>query len=639
MTRRAGCRWLGLVLGLALIATTAACRDAEGTRVTGLSFEGNQAFGDGDLTRVLATRDTGFLPWSRPEIFDRQIFEADLKRLRAFYADRGYPDARVIDVDIVFNDAGDEVDLTVHLDEGEPIIVERIEFEGFVALSPGILEQVRAIPLQEGAPLDRQHIVESRDHAIFVLRDNGFPNPRVEARQTDGSAEKRMVVTFAANPGEAAVFGPISVIRRGDGQVGDTVILRTLSFAPGQPYRVSQMLESQSRLFSLGLFEFAHVGAAEDADLTAADGHAGVPMVVTVAEGSPTTLRLGAGYGSEEGVRGSLDWRHRNFFGAARQFGLDGRYSRRLRGGAVDFVQPYVGSAAVSMNLEAGAWHANEPTYSSRSIGFRGGFTFRDTIERSLNQVPIENLLSAIYTNESLRQTIKPEVLDDLEALDELIPLGIDPTTGESRGRLGALELSYVHTAVDNPLNPQGGYSASIRLEHAAPWLGGTYDFNEIHAQGRVFVPFGDVIWANRAQAGVILASTDEDVPFSARYFLGGSSTLRGWGRFEVAPLTSDGLPIGGRALFDLTTELRIPLTDAFGAVFFIDAGDVWPDASSVKFGEARVAVGPGLRWVSGFGVVRADFGVQLNPIPNLLVDGQPEPRRWRIHLSFGHVF
>jgi outer membrane protein insertion porin family/translocation and assembly module TamA len=432
-------------------------------------------------------------------------------------------------------------------------------------LSPGILERVRAIPLQEGAPLNRQHIVGSRDHAIFVLRDNGFPNPRVESRQRDGSAEKRVVVTFVANPGEAAVFGPISVTHRGEGSVSDTVILRTLSFQPGQPYRVSQMLESQSRLFGLGLFEFAHVAAADDADMTAADGRAGVPMVVTVSEGTPTTLRLGVGYGSEEGVRGSLDWRHRNFLGAARQFGIEGRYSNRLRGGGVDFVQPYVGTAAISMHLKTGAWYANEPTYSSRSIGFQGGFTYRDTVERSLNQVPIENVVGVLYRNDTLRHTIKPEVLGDLEALDELVALGIDPTTGTSSGRLGGLELSYVRTAVNDPLNPQGGYAGSVRFEHAAPWLGGTYDYNELHLEGRFFVPFGRVIWANRAQAGAIVADTDEDVPFSARYFLGGSSTLRGWGRYEVAPLTSDGLPIGGRALFDLTTELRVSLTEAFG--------------------------------------------------------------------------
>jgi outer membrane translocation and assembly module TamA len=48
---------------------------------------------------------------------------------------------------------------------------------------------------------------------------------------------------------------------------------------------------------------------------------------------------------------------------------------------------------------------------------------------------------------------------------------------------------------------------------------------------------------------------------------------------------------------------------------------------------------GPGIRWLSPFGVVRADVGWQLNRIPGLRINGAPEARRWRLHLSLGHSF
>ena len=35
------------------------------------------------------------LPWGRKRFFDRRAFDADLKRIEAFYRDRGFPDARV----------------------------------------------------------------------------------------------------------------------------------------------------------------------------------------------------------------------------------------------------------------------------------------------------------------------------------------------------------------------------------------------------------------------------------------------------------------------------------------------------------------------------------------------------------------
>ena len=39
-------------------------------------------------------------------------FDADLKRIQAFYADRGYPDARVTGFDVKLNDKQDAVDIT-----------------------------------------------------------------------------------------------------------------------------------------------------------------------------------------------------------------------------------------------------------------------------------------------------------------------------------------------------------------------------------------------------------------------------------------------------------------------------------------------------------------------------------------------
>ena len=49
--------------------------------------------------------------------------------------------------------------------------------------------------------------------------------------------------------------------------------------------------------------------------------------------------------------------------------------------------------------------------------------------------------------------------------------------------------------------------------------------------------------------------------------------------------------------------------------------------------------VGPGLRYLTPIGPVRVDFGYQLTRVEGLLVNGEPEPRRWRIHFSVGQAF
>ena len=60
---------------------------------------------------------------------------------------------------------------------------------------------------------------------------------------------------------------------------------------------------------------------------------------------------------------------------------------------------------------------------------------------------------------------------------------------------------------------------------------------------------------------------------------------------------------------------------------------------SGLTTDDIRYAAGGGVRYTSLIGVMRADMGFQLNPIPDLRVNGAPQKRTWRIHLSIGHAF
>src|SRR4029453_8881005 len=113
---------------------------------------------------------------------------------------------------------------------------------------------------------------------------------------------------------------------------------------------------------------------------------------------------------------------------------------------------------------------------------------------------------------------------------------------------------------------------------HAARVLGGSYRFTDVQAEGRAFLPIGRaVVLANRARFGVVFARNPTDMPFSERYFLGGSTSVRGGGRFQISPLNGGALPIGGRALAELSSEVRFPVRGKLSGVAFVDAGNVWP--------------------------------------------------------------
>ena len=328
--------------------------------------------------------------------------------------------------------------------------------------------------------------------------------------------------------------------------------MRTLSFRPGDPYRESKITESQQRLAALGIFDFAHLGPIDRGGSAETPGV--VPMLATITEGKPQRYQIGIGYGTEDGPRGSFLWEHLNFAGDARRLTLDSRYSFRLSGAGLEFVEPYFLSNRLSVNARVGAWWTKESTYDSRSIGARFGITFRRTI-RGNELERVEHTMRGGYINESLDYAITPEALADQTQFDELIALGLDPTTGSGKGRLAALEFDVERSSTDHPFDPRRGHSESLHLLYATPSLGGTFKYNEALSQAIVYVPLpARMVLAGRVRAGAIFAASADQMPFSQRYFLGGSSSLRGWGRFQVAPLTVDGLPIGGRAVVELST-------------------------------------------------------------------------------------
>ena len=89
----------------------------------------------------------------------------------------------------------------------------------------------------------------------------------------------------------------------------------------------------------------------------------------------------------------------------------------------------------------------------------------------------------------------------------------------------------------------------------------------------------------------------------------------------------------------NFSTEVRVPLAGKFGVVLFLDGGNVWTNPWDFNLNDLRYDSGLGLRYNTPLGPIRLDAGWQLNPIPGLLVNGEPQTRAMRIHFSIGQAF
>src|SRR5215472_8900357 len=161
---------------VALAIAASACKEEGTITVHSLKFVGVKSVDESKLAAALATHASSKLPWGKKAYFDRSRFDADLKRVQAFYADRGFPDARVTGFDVKLNDKQDRVDITLTIAEGDPIKLVAIDFVGFDVIPPDHFVQLKKqVPLKIGQPRDRQLVVTTHEMALNELRDHGYP--------------------------------------------------------------------------------------------------------------------------------------------------------------------------------------------------------------------------------------------------------------------------------------------------------------------------------------------------------------------------------------------------------------------------------------------------------------------------------
>jgi outer membrane protein insertion porin family len=190
------------------------------------------------------------------------------------------------------------------------------------------------------------------------------------------------------------------------------------------------------------------------------------------------------------------------------------------------------------------------------------------------------------------------------------IPEGVYEQEGRSDLRGALFGLRY--RKVDTILNPREGVQVTWENGLYGGPMGGDWQFVKSDLDASWYLPIGDPEEEVRPGfylgGGIGIADAygdSEDVPYTERFYLGGSRVLRGFRYRGVGP-NIGGRPIGGATSLNGTVEYRIPLysvlqpgsyrrQEVFRLTLFSDAGILDPDPYEVDFSELRASVGFGL--------------------------------------------
>jgi outer membrane protein assembly factor BamA len=190
-----------------------------------------------------------------------------------------------------------------------------------------------------------------------------------------------------------------------------------------------------------------------------------------------------------------------------------------------------------------------------------------------------------------------------------------------------------VWNTTDDPFNATQGGLVSWSAEHVGGEWGGDFAFVKLLGEARGYHLIApQTVLASRVKLGFAdPLGKSKEIPLFERFYAGGISSVRGYDRHRLGPISATNDPIGGRSLIEGSLEVRHQFTEKIGGTLFLDFGRI----------SLRSFVFPvdTLKFSSGFGVL---YPTPVGPV--LLALGFPfdPPRKdqaWQIHFSIGQFF
>jgi outer membrane protein assembly complex protein YaeT len=586
--------------------------------VKGLDFKGNNHLSSGEIREILRTRTRPwYAPWRERPRFDPATFSADLQRVERFYQSRGFYEARVSH-DLNIDEERQLVTPTIIIDENLPVILKQLSIQ--VTDDPELQAQVEGLrpefSLKPGKTFTEEDYQQTEARIKDFFYDRGRAHVKIERKAQVFPEERQANVYYTVAAGPPTIFGETHI--EGLDKVTPSVVEKELNYKPGETFSGKALRETRRNLQQLDLF--GEIAVEPDvADETATV----IPVVARLKEKPPREIRVGVGFGTEDKLRGQVRWRDNNFFGGARQLEIGAKVSFIAREIDARFVQPHFLGQNNRFMATLGPKQFVEPAYTLNLT------RFQPRVERKFSE-QFSAFVGYRVEYDDLTDFSKAIFEFPNPAREHGHILNDFPT----HGWLSAFGIGALWNTTNDKQNPTRGWTHSLFVEQAGgPWSG-SYDFYKITGESKFFYPLAErTVLASRVKIGFVdNFDGSKEVPIFERFFAGGSSSNRGYGRNLLGPLSPHHDPIGGKSLLEGSVELRQQqLYQQVGGVLFLDFGQVSLHKFDPPITDLRFAAGFGLRYATPIGPVRLDFGFPFQP--------RSRDRSWQIFFDIGQAF
>ncbi len=611
----------------------------ERRKLTGIDIQGNRSFTADDIRQLLVMQPGSSM--LRNGRFSNSILARDIETVHNLYVSNGYPQAQVTAETVRTGGVkGNDFRAVLTVQEGPLHKVHTLTITGNHVFSE---KQIRdRIDLAAGQPYSENTVAGDRDAVTSAYFNAGYAEVEMEATARPLPEDPTQIdVIYAIREGEKVSVD--RVLLSGVEMTKPHVVQHEIKLASGQPLSQSHMLESQRRLYDLGIFN--------EVDLAVQNPDGEVPdknVLFQLTEARRYTFNWGVGLEAGNGVNQAKNSGPQGQVGVSPRVEFDvTRINFRGRDQSIIF-KSHVGNLQkrALLSFDEPRWF-DLPNWRLTLTAFydntRDVTTFAS--ERLEGSVQLQEVITRstqlLYSFAYRRVKVDPNSFPAGFSA-ALIPLYSQPV------RVGMPSVAVVRDTRDNPVNSTKGTFNTGDVGIASGAFGSEANFSRISFQNSSYYGFGKkrtFVLARSTRLGFESPySKFTFVPLPERFFLGGANSLRGFPINQAGPRDPDtGSPLGGNAMFANNLELRLPpmqlpyAQDNLSLVFFHDMGNVFDNsrdmlknlttwqqpnrascrdlsaAASCNFNYISHDVGVGVRYRTPIGPVRIDVGYNLN--------------------------
>ena len=607
-------------------------------KVDRIFVHGNYALSSKELLDQVTVKKSHI--WTHGSLSEKLLKQSS-QNIEALYRDHGYEQVKVSPRTV---DHEPKIDVAFDIEEGPQTLVEDVQVNGNQHVAYEQLTAPKGFQLHAGVPFSARKLAEDRNRISATYLNRGYLNVEVKTAVQKAPADPHRVnITYEIAENQLVRVGEVYYL--GEKRTRLPLIAKTAQIPPEAPMRRAQLLEAESRLYDLSIFDWSSVGPrkpitnqseemalvkvheAKRNEITYGIGfevsHRGgnIPTGTVALPGGGGTIGLNGqqiapSQSTFASPRGLLQFTRRNMRGLAETASASLLLSRLDQKFLSTYTQPhFIGSQWQSLTSFSLERNSENPLFTA-ALG-DASFQVERVISRKSN------------TRVQLRYDYNKTDLSHI-----LVP---DLVLNQDRSvRLSTVSGTLIRDTRDKPLDAHHGSYGTIDFRLTPTALGSSANFTKLFAQYAYYKPVHSMVFANSIRLGLAAPFAGSFVPTSQLFFSGGGTSLRSFPIDEAGPqrlvpfcnvlkeqsgCVNVTVPVGGRQLFIFNSELRFPLhiNKSLGGVVFYDGGNVYRAINFASLiNNYTNTIGFGLRYATPIGPVRFDIGRNLNPIPGI---------------------